>query len=83
MDGHDTIVLTGAGYGSRSTRDWVAKGAMSLVMTTKQRRNTWLDIHALKKRDAVTLPKRIRKFFVTQNIRTHTAVHILVESALI
>lgn len=30
-EGHDTIVLAGAEYGSGSSRDWAAKGPMLLV----------------------------------------------------
>nr|GEW05905.1 aconitate hydratase, cytoplasmic [Tanacetum cinerariifolium] len=32
IDGHDTIVLTGAEYGSGRARDLVSKGAMSLMV---------------------------------------------------
>ena len=31
MDGHDTMVLAGAEYGSGSARDWAAKGTVLLV----------------------------------------------------
>lgn len=30
-EGHDTIILAGAEYGSGSSRDWAAKGPMLLV----------------------------------------------------
>jgi aconitate hydratase len=30
-EGHDTIVLAGAEYGSGSSRDWAAKGPMLLA----------------------------------------------------
>lgn len=30
-DGHDTVILAGAEYGSGSSRDWAAKGPMLLV----------------------------------------------------
>lgn len=30
-EGHDTIVIAGAEYGSGSSRDWAAKGPMLLV----------------------------------------------------
>lgn len=33
-EGHDTIVLAGAEYGSGSSRDWAAKGPMLLVRTS-------------------------------------------------
>ena len=34
IEGHDTIVLAGAEYGSGSSRDWAAKGPMLLVGTS-------------------------------------------------
>ena len=30
-EGHDTVILAGAEYGSGSSRDWAAKGPMLLV----------------------------------------------------
>lgn len=35
-EGHDTIILAGAEYGSGSSRDWAAKGPMLLVKTISQ-----------------------------------------------